>query len=730
MFRFFLLFIISTNILYASDKVEIFASDIYTQDDILYAQGEVNVVYKDYYISANRAKYNKLSGDLELFENIRITQGTNYKILGEYAKINIKNKQKEFKPFYMLEKKSKVWISAKKAKNIDEEVSVSSGMVSGCNPNNPLWKIEFSSSDYNEQTKWLNTYNNRLYIYDIPIFYTPYFGYSLDRKRRTGLLYPTFGLSSDEGLYIEQPIYIAEQNWWDLEIKPQIRSRRGNGIYSELRFVDSKTSRGSLTLGYFKEKDSYIKEYNLEREKKLNKEHMGFDFKYNNSDFLNLWFGTNYKGQSALYADLHNMTDVDYINLSTNDTSTNSTSQQTLSRINMFYNNEDNYIGSYLKYYQYLNIEDNSDTLQQLPTIHLHHYLETLFDKHFLYNLDVKSTNIQRKKGVGVIQSDFNVPLTLQTTIFDEYINLSYKTIFYGQLSHFTGLEDINNTDYYSDGYDVENYSVLQARMSLTKGYTDFTHVINFGTYYSMAGKNKKNGYYEDNDEFCSKNENADDPRCDFYNVSSTVNDFKVEFSQYIYDSSGSEKLYHKLSQNIVYKDSTNSRNDKEFGELENELSYKISDSLNFYNNTFYNHDEKDFSKVYNQITYKGYGINSSISFKYENKFHKDGETYTSEPFAKYLTSSLAYKYDEHYSYKLVYNYDYQINQKKNLEVGFLYKKRCWDFGLKYVENNRPTQYDSIYDRYVYFTILLKPFMQQRGTDNFSYKLPETYKGK
>ena len=59
-----------------------------------------------------------------------------------------------------------------------------------------------------------------------------------------------------------------------------------------------------------------------------------------------------------------------------------------------------------------------------------------------------------------------------------------------------------------------------------------------------------------------------------------------------------------------------------------------------------------------------------------------------------------------------------------------MYKKRCWDFGLRYVENNRPilTQSgeSSTYDKYIYLTIVLKPFMQpDKDGSNLSYKLPE-----
>ncbi|MDP2894340.1 MAG: hypothetical protein Q8N78_08280, partial [Sulfurimonas sp.] len=63
--------------------------------------------------------------------------------------------------------------------------------------------------------------------------------------------------------------------------------------------------------------------------------------------------------------------------------------------------------------------------------------------------------------------------------------------------------------------------------------------------------------------------------------------------------------------------------------------------------------------------------------------------------------------------------------------IGFLYQKRCWDFGLTYLENNRPIlsrdgSSDSIYDRYVYITIRLKPIMKSDGAlSGFVYRLPD-----
>ena len=50
---------------------------------------------------------------------------------------------------------------------------------------------------------------------------------------------------------------------------------------------------------------------------------------------------------------------------------------------------------------------------------------------------------------------------------------------------------------------------------------------------------------------------------------------------------------------------------------------------------------------------------------------------------------------------------------------------------MRYVENNRPilTQSgeSSIYDKYLYFTIMLKPLMKpsKKGSSDFGLKLPE-----
>jgi len=717
MLKFLTFLVLFIGTLYASNKVEIYATSMNSKNGIVKAYNGVTVVYEDYILTAKKALYNRENGTLELFDNIRVTHENKYKILGSYAKLNIAKKERIFKPFFMLDNKSKVWMSANSGLSKVHNIDIDSGVVSGCNPNNPLWQIEFSSSNYNTKTKWLNLYNTVFYIKDIPVLYTPYFGYSLDTTRRTGLLMPSLGLSSNEGFYYEQPIYIAPNDWWDLEFRPQIRTTRGDGIYATYRFVDSSVSSGELTTGYFKEKRSYLKDNNL-----IYDSHYGFNFLYDNYDFINNWFGTNFDGQSGLYIDINNMNDVDYINLSTNDTTKYSTSTQVLSRINVFYNTDINYIGAYFKYYKDLTLESNDNTLQKLPTLQYHHYLDTFLHNYVLYDLDVQTNNIQRNINKTVVQTNVNLPVTLQTSLFDEYLHLSYTANLYAQHSKFGGREKVPTTDKYNDGLYIRNYHTLSVSTELTKSYKDLTHVISFGSTYTVNGGESRSGYYSDNKDFCSDPANKSSSVCEFYNITNIDENLQLNFSQYLYNSSLEQILYQRLSQRFTY-------NSKEkVGELENELEYKLTKNIDIYNNMFYNFTKHEFSKIYNRLSYTNDKWKFSLSHLYKDSFLV--ATSTSPRYTSYMTSSVGYTYNEHYSYTFGFNYDLESKLKKSTEAGFLYKKRCWDFGIRYLENNRPilTQdgISSVADRYIYFTIILKPFMSSNSRNsNFAYKLPQ-----
>jgi LPS-assembly protein len=708
-----------------SEKVEVYANTMDSHGSIVEANGEVIVVYKDYFLSANRARYDRTTGELELFDNVRANNAGIYKLLGSYAKLNIAKKERTFRPFYMLDNESRVWLSGDEGCAFDKDIEIESGVMSGCDPKDPLWKMEFSSSEYNTDTKWLSLYNARIYIYDIPVLYTPYIGYSLDTTRRTGLLVPTFGISSKEGFYYEQALYIAEQNWWDLELRPQIRTNRGEGLYGDFRFVDSAVSRGFFQAGVFKEKREYLEEYiypNLLEEAKVpNDKHYGFHFEYDNQDVLNQLFGTSLLAQSGLYIDINNMNDVDYLNLATSNALKNVTATQVLSRINLFYNTPKNYIGTYFKHYKDLTLESNENTLQKLPTLHYHHYLDTFFDDHLFYNINIQSNHIYREVNKKVIQTNINMPITIQTSAFDEYMNLSYTSENFAQHSRFSG-DETRVEATYENGFYASSTNKLRVSSMLTKPYEESVHVVDFGLTYMKKGEEHRDGYYEEHQGYCENVRNKNKPECEFYSISEAKEILQLDFGQFFYDENGKQKIYHRLAQTISLEEN------KEKSDLENELEFQINKYLSYYNNMFYNYEMKKISKALNKVDVIFGGLNLSISHLYRDTL-KLNTLNTS-----YLTSTLRYTYSDNYSYKASLNYDIQSKQKKSLEIGFMYKKRCWDFGLSFVENVRPLSINVDMnkgpERFLMLSIVLKPLMKSGGTSSdFALRLPENLEG-
>jgi len=722
--RYLLCHLLLLSTLFAADKLEFYAKDLNAGADKVYAEGDVLIIYQDSYLSADRAVYDRNSSELELIGNVVTLKGSDYQFISEYVKLNMKKDEREISPLYMLEKKSKVWLTSEKSSSCENMIDIERGVISGCDPADPLWEIYFSSSDYNTKTKWINLYNTRFHFAGIPLLYVPYFGYSLDTSRRSGLLIPSFGLSDSDGFYYEQPFYLVMGDRADIEIRPQIRTSRGQGLYTTLRFVDSKESKGSLTLGYFGEKKSYFLENNLQNDR-----HYGFGFNYQNTRMLENLLGLVTDGKSGLYSDIQWMNDVDYLNLSSNDTVNTLTSNQLYSRINLFYNEEDNYYGAYLKYYLDLNPQDpdkRKATIQKFPILQYHHYLDTYLEQHLYYTLNMNANNYVRQEGKEGTEFELNVPISFQTSLLDDYLNLAYKAQLYGRLIDFRSEADANVTQgIYEKGYYGRISHIFNAGSYVTKGYEENSHTMGISATYTRFGNDKKSGYYDRVENDCATVDpsNPLNLDCEFYTLSNIEDNVDLQFTQYIIDNSGREKIYHRLSQPYLLR-TTNDR-EEGLGDIENELRWNITESISFYNDTFYSFQRDEWAKTFNSLRYRDRRFNIGFSYLYENKAYRD----TTQPYTNYLNTDASYRYNKHYNYFAKYAFDLENRVKKFAEIGFLYSKRCWDFGLRYAENNRPVLLNggitsSTYDKYVYFTIALKPL----GGTEVSYRTTDTLK--
>ncbi len=698
----------------ANERVTLIATCLDSNSSGVKASDNVSVFYDDYHLSAKRAHYSRDSSVLELFGSVVAMKGDEYLSLGEYAKFDINKKERLIRPFFLLDRNQSIWMSSHSASADNDLFEVDSGVVSSCDVTNPLWQIHFGGAEYNSQTRWINLYNAWLNIYGVPLFYLPYFGYSLDDRRRSGLLMPYFGLSSSEGFFYEQPLYIAPHKSFDIELRPQIRTTRGVGLYSKLRFVDSNVSSGSLRVGYFKEDQKFADKFDL-----ANSEHYGLDFKYANSEVLDRWLDLKLDGESGLYADISLMSDIAYINLSSNDETKNATSNQILSRVNLFYNTQESYYGANFRYYLDLKKQSNDDTLQSLPSLRYHRYLKSFLDEHMYYTFNIKTTNLYRPRGVNAIDTDLYLPLTLQASFWDEWISLSYSAQMSGKYITFSGraLEsNVLSKSEYNSGIFARFYHNINLNTQSFKRYSEYTHTVVADASYRKAGVEHRSGYYEDKQRVCNRYNASDNFECDFYSIANIEEVVDVKLTQFVNAKDGSQLLYHRLSQRLSL-DPLKER----LSELENEIDWKITPSISIYSDLFFNYQRSLLSKMISSVRYNDKTFSAKASFMYEDRESDIDLRYTN-----YLVFDLLYRHSEHYDYFAKVAYDVEYSRKKYAEIGFLYSKRCWEFGLRYVENNRPilaqNRASSVYDRYIYLTLQLSPI----GGAQMNYKLSRT----
>lgn len=121
-----------------------------------------------------------------------------------------------------------------------------------CGPESNAWYLLAGNVhlDYNEG---MGTASNAvLELGGIPVFYSPYFRFPIDNERHTGLLFPTIGLTENNGFDFREPLYLNLAPNIDDTITPRYMSKRGVQIGNSFRYLFEQ-SEGKINFEYLPE---------------------------------------------------------------------------------------------------------------------------------------------------------------------------------------------------------------------------------------------------------------------------------------------------------------------------------------------------------------------------------------------------------------------------------------------------------------------------------------------
>ena len=686
-----LLFLVTTLLgegLPKEGMAELYADSFDGKGDIVYARGHVVLSYDDTLFVGDRATYDRKKDTIVVEGNVEVLGSRGNKVIADRVVFEVGKNRVVLSDFYRTDRDD-IWIYAEEGEKLDDNYTMRNSVLSSCRPENPDWSVKFDEAVYNSKTKYMRLKDVKIYAKKVPVFYTPYLGFSLDRQRSSGFLMPHLGLKRDEGFIYDQPYFWAISPSMDLQLNPQIRTKRGGGLYGTFRFVDSPDSHGEIRMGYFLDKNSFVDRYDLK-----NDSHYGFELLYESSDILGSLLPEGYR--EGFYANLDLFNDIDYHNLQYEDLShLEETSRFKESRINYFLYNDENYFGIRGRYFIDTKSLENNETIQELPSLQYHRYYTPLIADWIDYSVDARFYNFYREDGPQAQRGVATLPLLFHAPLFGDYLNLAIEEEFAAADTHFgEGALWSSSSQVKENHYAAATlHHNVELSTDLVRAYESGLHTMLFKAAFTKTSILAEGDLkYDEIDEELRRDFDLDQ-----------VYDARLAFSMHqFWESSVSNFNADYLVLADYYPD-----NDSKWNQLRQELH------LNYGNFKF--SSRVDYSIHYNTLTQ----LANTLEYSDEDFGISLNHTRRESEYDHLLDENEAgikarYRQSEQITWYGGYTYDFKEGDTKDWQAGFTLDRKCWNFTIVFEQETTPVLKreggGSIRNNAIYFRFNLVPF--------------------
>ena len=239
-------------------------------NDIYHLRGNVFIKKGDQIIRADSIDYFKKTETVKALGNVYY-EDHNVVIHSERAEINTGDRTGVLYNPELLFKDDNYRIRASKIERISEkEYILYNVSATTCNPPVPAWC--FSSKKAKLKIgDTLKASNVTFRIRDIPILYTPYLIAPVQTERKSGLLFPTIGVNSENGILWRQPLYLVISDNRDATFYLDMQGRKGVGEGLEYRYIERNIGEGNIWIYHIKDREKHADYFELSSEHLLSK---------------------------------------------------------------------------------------------------------------------------------------------------------------------------------------------------------------------------------------------------------------------------------------------------------------------------------------------------------------------------------------------------------------------------------------------------------------------------
>jgi LPS-assembly protein len=209
----------------------------------LILQGAVQLTHGSREIRSDDLTYDVDQEVVTATGNVFLSQ-PGLRVAGRAAELNLKTNQGHIlEPEYRFIGPLNARGTARLAELLDDGDSrFDEILFSTCPPGQDDWDIKAREIEIDRQEGRGVARHARLRIAGVPTLYTPYISFPIDDRRKSGLLVPTVGNSTDSGFELITPYYFNIAPNMDATLFPRYMSKRGLMLGGELRVLTKQHS--------------------------------------------------------------------------------------------------------------------------------------------------------------------------------------------------------------------------------------------------------------------------------------------------------------------------------------------------------------------------------------------------------------------------------------------------------------------------------------------------------
>ncbi len=229
-----------------------------TKKQMIFLNGNVQLVFKNQHIMADKATINLKTKTIEAVGNMSLI-GPLSKAMGSHGTFNYETNRGIVYNAY-IEKGEQIQFSGEVIeKTGDDEYTIRSGQFTACTTCPPAWKFR-GSSIRATMGEYAHIWNPVMYLGGVPVFWMPYIMVPINTKRKTGLLFPEMYYGNQSRFVYSQGFFWAMSDSTDSTWTFQNYQGRGQKGHLNYRYMLTENSLGELDTSYINDKGFANKE--------------------------------------------------------------------------------------------------------------------------------------------------------------------------------------------------------------------------------------------------------------------------------------------------------------------------------------------------------------------------------------------------------------------------------------------------------------------------------------